>query len=259
LFLAATGAQDRPVPGIDNGFAAAYRVRFDEAGADGGLRTSALLRYAQDIAWRHSEDLGFDRSWYADRGRWWVVRSVDLRLLVPIAMGATLRLGTAVVGHRRIWARRRGEFHLPDGTLAAVAITDWVLLDERGRIMRIPGDFGVAFPNLELSDEIVRVGLPAAPPDAFTLELRVRPRDLDPMGHVNNAVYLDWIEEAIAAAGDAGATAAIPRQVTIEYAASAEAGDVVRATAWPGSGGWWIRLTRPSDGADLIRARVEPA
>src|SRR2546423_12970110 len=47
-----TGQSDRPVPGIDNGFVAGYRVRFDEAGPDGRIRTSALLRYAQDAAWR---------------------------------------------------------------------------------------------------------------------------------------------------------------------------------------------------------------
>src|SRR3954452_1641014 len=116
-----SGASDRPVAGIDNGFVAGYRVRFDEAGPDGRIRTSALLRYAQDVAWRHSEDLGFDRQWYVDRGLWWVVRSVELDVLAPIAMGETIRLSTVVIGHRRIWARRLGECRLSDGTLAAVA------------------------------------------------------------------------------------------------------------------------------------------
>ena len=37
-----SGQSARPVAGIDNGFLAGYRVRFDEAGPDGRLRTSAL-------------------------------------------------------------------------------------------------------------------------------------------------------------------------------------------------------------------------
>src|SRR5438093_691269 len=78
--------------------------------------TTARLRYAQDIAWRHSEHLGFDRRWYTQRGRWWVVRSVELTVLAPIPMGRTLRLSTVVVGHRRIWARRLSECRLADGT-----------------------------------------------------------------------------------------------------------------------------------------------
>ncbi len=46
---------------------AEYRVRFDEADASGLLRPSGLLRYAQDMAWRHSEVAGFGREWYAER------------------------------------------------------------------------------------------------------------------------------------------------------------------------------------------------
>ena len=53
---------------------APYRVRFDEAGPDGLLRTSVLLRYAQDVAWHHSTSRGFDRAWYAERGLAWLVR-----------------------------------------------------------------------------------------------------------------------------------------------------------------------------------------
>jgi acyl-ACP thioesterase len=249
------GRQDRPVEGVENGYVAGYRVRFDEAGADGRVRTGSLLRYAQDIAWRHSEDLGFDRRWYTDQGRWWVVRSIELAVLRPIPMGRLLRVATAVIGHRRIWARRRGEFRLPDGELAAEALVDWVLLDERGRILRIPPDFGVVFPNVELGGEILRVALPPAPAEAFTLELRVRPQDLDPMGHVNNAVYLDWIEEVAAAAGAPDLIVAIPRRVSIEYAASAESGDELRATAWDDGRAWSVRLSRPADGVEVVRAR----
>ena len=250
------GRQDRPVPGIDNGYLAGYRVRFDEAGADGRARTSSLLRYAQDIAWRHSEALGFDRRWYTDQGRWWVVRSVELAVLAPIPMGSLLRLSTAVVGHRRIWARRRGEFRLADGQLVATAMVDWVLLDERGRILRIPPDFGIVFPNVELTGEILRLPLAPTPPTARRIDLRVRPQDLDPMGHVNNAAYLDWIEEVIAEAGDPAAPARLPRTVWIEYAASAEPGDALTAAAWRDGDSWAARLARDSDGIDIVRARL---
>ena len=76
------------------------------------------------------------------------------------------------------------------------------------------------------------------------------------MGHVNNAVYLDWIEEVVAGAGDPAAATLVPRSVAIEYAASAEPGDRVEGVAWVVDDGWWVRLTRPSDGADLVRARL---
>lgn len=249
----------RPADGeapTTNGFTTRYRVRFDEAGADGGIRTGSLLRYAQDIAWRHSEELGFDRQWYTDRGRWWVVRAIDLTLHAPIAMGVTLDVSTAVIGHRRIWARRYGAVHLPDGRLAAETTVDWVILDERGRIIRIPPDFGVAFPNPELDADILRVSLPSPPSSTTALDFPVRPQELDPMGHVNNAVYLDWLEEVVAAAGATIATTRVPRRVALEYAASAGPGDRVRAEAWREGDGWAVRLRRVGDDLELVRGRM---
>jgi acyl-ACP thioesterase len=252
------GGAARPVQGIDNGFLAGYRVRFDEAGPDGRVRTSALLRYAQDVAWRHSEDLGFDRRWYAQRGRWWVVRAIELEVLAPISMGRTLRIATAVVGHRRIWARRLGECRLVDGTLAARVTTDWVILDDRGRLVRIPEDFGLSFANPELSGEILRVEGEEPPADAVRLDLRVRPQDLDPMGHVNNAVYLDWIEELLHAAGLRRAVDALPRRMRLEYRTSGEPGDVVTGLGWLDGSRWSVRLVRAEGGAELARATGEP-
>jgi len=249
----ATGQSDRPMPGIDNGFAAGYRVRFDEAGPDGRIRTSALLRYAQDVAWRHSEAHGFDRSWYVERGRWWVVRAVDLEVSASIAMGRTLRVSTAVAGHRRIWARRLADARSNDMALAARVVTDWVILDDAWRLVRIPPDFGLSFTNPELHGEILRVALPSAGELGHGSEIRfgVRPHDLDPMGHVNNAMYLDWVEEGLLATG-ADVTAR-PRRCRLEYLASAGPGDEVVVTTWRDGGRWAARVAR-GNGDELLRA-----
>ena len=247
-----TGQSARPVPGIDNGYLAGYRVRFDEAAPDGCVRASTLLRYAQDVAWRHSEHLGFDRSWYRDRGLGWVVRAVELELHAAIPIGHTLRVTTAVIGHRRIWARRLGECRLADGQLAARITTDWVLLDSRNRVVRIPEDFGLAFENPEVRSEIIRVPQPDGAP-VHAARLRVRPSDLDPLDHVNNAVYVDWLEEALEGAGWASVAHARPRTSRLEYLASAERGDVVDVQLY-GDADAWAATIRRGSGAELLRA-----
>ena len=252
-----TGSPDRPVAGVDNGYVAGYRVRFDEAGPDGRVRTSALLRYAQDVAWRHSEDLGFDRVWYTRHGRWWVVRSVELAVLAPVPMGRTLRVSTAVIGHRRIWARRLSECRLADGTLVATVTTDWVILDDRGRLVRIPDDFGLSFSNPVLPGDIVRVEQADPPADATRFAIGVRPHDLDPMGHVNNATYLDWVEEALGELGLGASVAALPRSCRLEYRASAEPADDVTIAAWLDGERWHVRIAR-ADGVEFARASGSP-
>ena len=44
------------------------------------------------------------------------------------------------------------------------------------------------------------------------------------MAHANNAVYADWLEEAVIAAGDEPAVRTIPRLARLEYARAAEPG-----------------------------------
>jgi acyl-CoA thioesterase FadM len=246
-----------------NGISVPYRLRFDECGPDGNARTSSLLRYAQDIAWIHSEGLGFTREWYAERGLAWVVRAAEMVILAPVPLGTTLLFSTAPTGFRRVWGRRRTEARLPDGELAMWGHTDWVMTDHRGMPGRIPAEFPAAFALPLGTFEPVRVPLPETPAMATVLRSIVRPQDIDPMGHVNNAAYLDFLEEALDAAGDPGRRmlTAVPRRVRLEYAAAAAAGAALTGAAWPEAGmadaseGWAWRLT-DDDGRDLARGQV---
>src|SRR4029078_6640537 len=122
-----------------------YRIRFDECGPEGIVRTSALLRYAQHVAWIHSERLGFDRPCDEERGLAWVVRAAELGILAPVSLGATLSISTAITGFRTGWARSRPEGCLEDGTLALWSHTAWVMTAHRGMPGRVPPEFPAAF------------------------------------------------------------------------------------------------------------------
>jgi acyl-ACP thioesterase len=235
---------------------APYRVRFDEAGPDGLLRTSVLLRYAQDLAWFHSAARGFDRVWYAERELTWLVRAAEIDVVRPVRVGSELVGTTRVVGSRRVWARRRTDFQTADGEVAAEVRIDWLLLDGRGRPTRIPAEFDPIFGmNLE-PVELARVDLPEPPASASTSRLAVRPQELDPMDHVNNAVYADWVEEVVIALGGAGDVQAVPRQLRLEYARAAPAGSSVVALTWPMAHGSWSCQIAAPDGNDVLRASL---
>ncbi|HYO44508.1 MAG TPA: acyl-ACP thioesterase domain-containing protein [Candidatus Limnocylindrales bacterium] len=252
----------RPDPEVVRGVSVAYRVRFDECAPDGLVRSSALLRYAQDVAWVHSERMGFDRAWYADRDLAWVVRAAELAILEPVALGQTLEVSTAVIGFRKVWARRRTEGRLGDGRLALWGHTDWVMTDVvRGAPGRVPPEFPGAFDVPPGPFDPGRVPLPPSPDGAVRHRSSVRPQDLDPMGHVNNAAYLDYLEEALHAVGAIAlpAIAGTPRRVRIEYLAPASPGAGILGEAWQEAqddrDGWAWRLT-DDEGRELARARV---
>jgi medium-chain acyl-[acyl-carrier-protein] hydrolase len=239
-----------------------YHARFDECGPDGLVRSSALLRYAQDLAWIQSERLGFTRDWYAERDVAWVVRAGELAILAPLPLGETITLRTEVIGFRRVWARRRTEGRLDDGTLAMWGHTDWVILDvARGMPGRLPPEFVARFDVPPDPFEPGRVTLPPQMGAVRSHRVAVRPQDIDPMGHVNNAAYLDYLEEALLAEGGEAAalTAATPRRFRLEYVQAAAPLAELTGVSWPladEAGRAW-RLD-DADGRELARGLVTP-
>ncbi|HEV7603689.1 MAG TPA: acyl-ACP thioesterase domain-containing protein [Candidatus Limnocylindrales bacterium] len=235
---------------------APYHVRFDEGGPDGLIRLSVLLRYTQDLAGHHSAARGYGRDWYAERGITWLVRTAEVAIVAPIAVGDELLGTTQVVGWRRVWARRRTDFHDPAGALVAQVQIDWVLLDARGAPTRIPAEFDRVFGAPAATFGLARVDLGEASGEVTTTTFRVRPQELDPMDHVNNAVYADWLDEAVLGVGGAAAVRMVPRLVRLEYARAAEPMATIVAETWQDGEAWSCRIAQP-DGVDLLRARLE--
>jgi len=229
-----------------------YRVRFDEAGPDGQLRASGYLRYAQDLAWIHSETAGFGRDWYAAHGLTWLARAIELEIDAPVTYGAELDVTTQLAGFRRVWARRLTDFRLHGkaGSIAQ-AITDWVLINANGRPVRPPPGVIEVFGS-DLAD-FSPLRLPAQPPraEAIRVESTVRRGEVDPLGHLNNAAYLDYLDEHYL---DVGRHAALPekRRYQIEFVAPAAPGTKVTGLGWADGDEWCYRLE--ADGRELFRA-----
>jgi acyl-CoA thioesterase FadM len=170
-------------------------------------------------------------------------------------------VSTAVVGFRRVWARRRTVVRDAGGDELATVETDFVMTDtKRGLPARVPPDFPRLFGVPPGSFEPHRVALPATPSTASSVAFSVRHHELDPLGHANHAAYLDWLEEAVRAmpGGQAGLTT-LPRTYRLEYVAAAMPGMELVGAAWPGEadGGADYRLA--SEGADLFRATIRGA
>ncbi len=214
-----------------------YRVRFDEAGADGCLRPSSLLRYAQDMAWRHSEEAGFDRGWYERRSMHWLVRNVKVSIEGSITYGDELAVSTEVIGWRHVWARRHSEVRRTGSSastsaneLMATVETDWVLLTSAGRPARVPAEIGRYFaPAAPFTRD--RIVLPEPGGEVSTLSTRVRPLDVDPMRHMNNAAYLDMVEDGLSRMPD-GARPEGADCYRIGYVLPALPGTPIEVSCW---------------------------
>ena len=99
--------------------------------------------------------------------------------------------------------------------------------------------------------------------NSFELPIVVRPEDIDDLGHVNNVVYLRWMQEAAGAHWAAAAPAELRRAVhwvvirhEIDYKAPAFAGQrlVARTRVGVATAATWERLTeiRRVEGDQLL-------
>lgn len=105
-------------------------------------------------------------------------------------------------------------------------------------------------------------------PEPFSLRISIQPTDIDELGHVNNVVYLRWVQDAAVAHWRAAAPPAEQEALAwvvvrheIDYKRPATARDEVVATTWvgPASRLAFDRLTelhRTRDGKLLARART---
>jgi acyl-ACP thioesterase len=137
------------------------------------------------------------------------------------------------------------------------------MTDSRGMPGRVPPAFPAAMRTAPGSFEPGRVALPPTPASATRHGTTVRPQDVDPMNHVNNAAYLDYLEEALLAAGRSGAVALrrTPRRIRLEYVAAATPMAALTGAAWPveddAGRGWAWRLTDDGpDARELARGRL---
>jgi len=232
-----------------------YRVRFDEADADGWLRPSGLLRYAQDMASRHSEEAGFERDWYEERGMIWLVRNVSLSIKGPVTYGDVLSVSSEVIGWRHVWARRRAEMRRVGSSaggetdeLMAIVDTDWVMLTTEGRPARVPVEFARHFSS-DHAFTRSRVLLPAPTVAPTMLSTRVRPLDVDPMRHMNNAAYLDMVEPGSDRLDR-------PDCYRIGYLRPALPGTPIEVRCWPVGDDQVACRISDGDGAELTKVLV---
>ncbi len=110
-------------------------------------------------------------------------------------------------------------------------------------------------------------------PAAHVVALGVQPQDIDAYGHVNNSVYLTWLDRA---AWSHSAALGVPveqctqlrrgmaaQRIEIDYLRAALAGDTVQVGTWIESTdarlrvGRRFQLLRAGDGQTLARAKVE--
>ena len=180
-------------------YTATVAVRHHELDAWGRVYPATHLRTVAEVAVQASAAAGFDPAWYDALGAHWIVRRTLARFHRPVGRDATCVVKTWVADFRRVRSRRCYEIRVGDA-LAVEAESDWVLIDvATGRPRRIPADVERTFDAPSGAASAPRDGWDETLPPVTPLRTAaaVRFTDLDALGHVNNAAYLDVLGEAV--------------------------------------------------------------
>lgn len=215
------------------------RVPTPDLDAWNRLRTVSLLRYLERLATAASTAAGFGADWYAAQQAAWVIRTIHLQRWGEVAYGDTLTLTTWVSSMARVRSWREYEVRQAAGSPVAGGRVEWVYVD---RVRRQPRSVDPAiiamFPLLPPTALVAAPpALPPAPRPPHTMTRRAWRYEADSLGHINNTVYADWLEEA---AGDALRAWGVPladpaapglllhpHRTTITYLRSVRPGDTV--------------------------------
>ena len=183
-------------------FERTFRIRYSECDPYGRLKDTQYIRLMLETAFDASASVGYSFEKYQQIGCHWIIRLTDIEYLHPLYHDDIVCVRTWVEDFQRVRSLRRYEFRKP-GTneLVAQAVTDWVFLDSKSGIPKsIPPEIITAYlPERGVRLSRSRRRFPNSPPPpegVFRMVRQVEWRDLDIGQHVNNAVYLAFLEEA---------------------------------------------------------------
>ncbi len=178
-----------------------FRVRYVECDAYGHVNNANYLRYMQEAAFNASAAVGYDVKRYDEIGQYWLVRETEIEYVKPLMYDDQFEIKTWVADFRRVRSRRMYEFRLTGSNeIVARGMTDWVYIDRATqRPANVLPEMIRAFaPDGEKVMTQTRESFPkppAPPAEVFKMRRRVMWQDIDQAQHVNNAVYLSYVED----------------------------------------------------------------
>jgi acyl-ACP thioesterase len=226
-------------------------VYLGDASVRGRLRLDAAARFLQDVAADDAEEAHLPD----DRG--WVVRRMDLTVHRRPAIYEDVELVTWCSGTGRSWAERATTLTAASGVgtrgVGIDARAVWVYVSlETGAPQPLPPEFFATYGEAARDRTVTaRLTHPGPPDTAPRAPWPLRASDFDVLGHVNNAVYWQPVEEEL---GRARPGARVTR-AEIEFRGGIDPGEEPVVATALGDGGlaaWFL-----VEGAVRASVRVE--
>ena len=255
-------------------FTRTFRVRWGELDPSGTVSPANTLRYLIETAWDWGVALGWDADYSQNPDVFWVIRETEIRFLRPLRHNDVFDFTIWLANWQRVRGTRCFELTLKEsGEVIAQGTQQVVYMDAKtGRPKTLPDDaidtFRIENPRVFPSERFLKITSVENP---FVMQRQVEWMDLDVYDHVNNAIYIDYAEEAAAqdfsARGwspakltEAGLSV-VTKRVHIQYLAMAVWGETLTVSTHPlhlneTGGSRYISMSR-ADGSSVAECILD--
>ncbi|MDR1786948.1 MAG: acyl-ACP thioesterase [Treponema sp.] len=245
-----------------------HPVRFTAVDRSDRLSLAAAFDLFQEAALCHAESLGVGRDSLARTGQVWVLSRMSVYMERRPRFGERMTVETWPRGWEKLFAVRDYRIEAPEGNTAVRGRSGWLILDiEKRRPLRVQP----VVENLPSNEgrsafSALPPGLGERPGLQQTARRTALYSDIDFNGHVNNARYIQWIEDALPEGILEGAHA---MRLDVNYLSEVKRGEAVEL--WTGtfapegagadmprspSAAIALEGRRPEDGKAVLRAEL---
>ena len=257
-------------------FSRTFRVRWSELNARGHVDLAGYFHYIVETAWDWGAANGLSIVESEKLGFAWVMRETEINILRPLLPNEIFEFTIWLYKWRRVRGTRFFELRIKENDeVVAQGAQQVVSLDSNNmRPSPPPQDIMDNF-LIENPRELEKGIIPKfdiQEEKVFATQREVEWRDLDTLDHVNNAVYAEYVEDAIALALDSvgwtpekfksqGLNIVYDR-AHMKYLSSAIWGDELDVTTSlvklkDTGGAFFVKIKRSADSEPIIECIVE--
>ena len=177
-----------------------YTVGNRDVGNNNKATNKAMLKYLENIACRHSDEVGYGINTIEETKVVWILLDWKLKVIERPKYGQTIKVRTWSRKMEKYYAYRDFEICDEKDNIIAIATTKWVLLGaDTRKIQRIPEELVSKYEQETerhvFENEIEK--LQEQEKNEYSMEVKTRRTDIDINNHVNNLNYLDLAYEIL--------------------------------------------------------------
>ncbi|MDR1178031.1 MAG: acyl-ACP thioesterase [Spirochaetaceae bacterium] len=164
------------------------------------MKLSTAFDFFQDAANNHAENLGVGREEFERAGHVWILSRMSVFMERRPKWNEELVMRTWPRGTAKLFAIRDYELEDSKGKSVVRGRSGWIIADIKNHRPLRPETLAEKLPRNEGRDALPDGAgtVPAITGDTVkAVERRAAYSDIDMNGHVNNARYIEWIEDAV--------------------------------------------------------------